>query len=121
LLNISNLIQVPGLQKWSRDVLQTVFQGELKIPGWCEHPILPLTFHAYGYHVLLQFVYITIECVGVTVEAQAQKFIISENNYVKVWGKSPSAGGRKGVGIDPKVQQFFVFKNNAFTACFGLK
>jgi len=44
---------------------------------------------------------------------------------VKVWGKRarPSAGDRKGVGMEPKVQQFLMFfKNNSFTVYYlGLK
>jgi len=76
-------------------------------------PSFPPTFRAYGYRI-------TIECVGITVEAQAQKsLLVSGNNYVKVREKGPYASDRKGVKMDPKVQQFLLcFKNNAFTAYF---
>jgi len=63
----------------------------------------------------------SIKCVGVTVEAQAQNVyhklgIITWRSAGK---KASSAGGRKDVGMDPKLTNFyyvFFFKNNAFTA-----
>jgi len=58
--------------------------------------------------VHLQFVNITIECVGVTVEAQAQKSLsVSGNNYVKVWGKRSLRRRSKGCGDGPQSTAIF--------------
>jgi len=68
--------------------------------------------------------FVNIKCIGVTVEAQAQKSLsVSGNNYVKVWEKGPICRRSKGFGDGPQSSAIFTmfFKNNAFTAYFGLK
>jgi len=83
---------------------------------------MPHTFRAWVPYIW--FVNITIECVGVTVEAQAQKSLsVSGNNYVKVLEKRPHPQSVERVWRwTPKFNNFYnVFKNNAFTAHFGLR
>jgi len=54
--------------------------------------------------ILLEFVNITIECVGITVEAQAQKVYQKMGIITRRSGeKDPSAGSRKSLGMDPKI------------------
>jgi len=60
------------------------------------HPLF-LLFAPMG-TVLLQFVNITIECVGVSVDSLS----VSGNNYVKVWGNRPQCKRSKGCGVEPQ-------------------
>jgi len=69
---------------------------------------------------------VTIEHVGVIVEAQAQiSLLINGNmrNYVKVCGKGPIRKRSKGYWNGPQSTPMFnmFYKNNAFTAYFDLK
>jgi len=63
-------------------------RGELKNSRRVLAPYLFSLLSAPMSTVLLQFVNITIECVGVTVEVQessSKSLSESENNYEKVW------------------------------------
>jgi len=98
------LDQISWGQRWSRG------GGGLKILGENKHPTP--TFRAYGYHTFpVICVNITIECVNVTVKAQAQKVDQKVGKLLEALEKkSQSAGGRKGVRMDPKIQQFYYTK-----------
>jgi len=73
--------------------------------------------------VRLQFVNITIECVGVTVEAQEVCLSVSGNNYVKVWRKRPLRRRSKGCKDGPQISAIFTvfLKITHLQHMFGLK
>jgi len=88
-----------SLYKYSARNFQNFELPEKSGPGTQGTPWTPLS--------TLLFVNITIECVGVTVKISSSKSLsVSGNNCVKVH----STGDRKGVAMDPKIQQFYYTK-----------
>jgi len=84
----------------------------------------PNTFRAYGYRTFALCQYNYRMCWCYRKSFKLKKFIRSGNNFVKVWRKRPLRRRSKGCGDGPtpNFSNFYhVFKNNAFTACFGLK
>jgi len=95
------------------------------LPKFCLKTRIPLppTFRPYGYCTFAVYQYNYRMCWCYSRSSNSKNLSVSGNNYVKVRGKGSICKRSKGSGDGPQTSAIFVtfFKNNTFTAYFGLK